>query len=161
MFARIYTYGKAMGVHGAAIVGSQLLRDYLINFSRPFCFTTAMPLHSVMAIACAYELVAQADDARQRLYQNIAIFQTSLENKGVSLPPSQTPIQAIIVPGNDKVRACAARLAAKGFDIRPIMSPTVKRGQEMLRLCLHAFNTGEEVAELADLLALILKENQP
>jgi 8-amino-7-oxononanoate synthase len=56
-FARIYTYGKAMGCHGAAVLGSETLRDYLINYSRPFIYTTALPTHSIHAIQSAYKLL--------------------------------------------------------------------------------------------------------
>jgi 8-amino-7-oxononanoate synthase len=58
-FARIYTYGKAMGCHGAAVLGSEELKQYLINFSRSFIYTTAMPEHSLLAIKAAYQFISK------------------------------------------------------------------------------------------------------
>jgi 8-amino-7-oxononanoate synthase len=65
---------------------------------------------------------------------------------------SLTPIQIVIVPGNEAVRAVAQRLQEAALDVRPILYPTVPRGSERLRIVLHSFNTGEEVDRLADLL---------
>ena len=145
-FARIHTFGKAVGCHGAIILGSQSLRDYLINFSRAFIYTTALPESSVLAISEAYELFPQMDQERDRLQQLIARFQqASLRFDRLN---SATPIQGVIVPGNEAVRSLAARLQAAGLDVRPILYPTVPKGSERLRIVLHAFNTIEELETL-------------
>lgn len=145
-FARIHTFGKAVGCHGAVILGSQQLRDYLINFSRALIYTTALPESSVLAISKAYELLPQMDKERSRLLQLIARFQqASLHFERLN---SATPIQGVIVPGNEAVRALAARLQAAGLDVRPILYPTVPKGSERLRIVLHAFNTIEEMDAL-------------
>src|SRR6185312_6797547 len=73
-FARVHTFGKAVGCHGAAILGSTLLRDYLINFSRSFIYTTALPPASVRAIARAYALLPRLDEERERLRLLIDMF---------------------------------------------------------------------------------------
>jgi 8-amino-7-oxononanoate synthase len=145
-FARIHTFGKAVGCHGAVILGSQQLRNYLINFSRAFIYTTALPESSVLAISKAYELLPQMDKERSRLQQLIARSQqASLRFECLN---SATPIQGVIVPGNEAVRALAARLQAAGLDVRPILYPTVPKGSERLRIVLHAFNTVEELEAL-------------
>ncbi len=145
-FARIHTFGKAVGCHGAIILGSPQLRDYLINFSRAFIYTTALPESSVLAISKAYELFPQMDKERDRLQQLIVRFQqASLRFERLN---SATPIQGVIVPGNEAVRALAARLQAAGLDVRPILYPTVPKGSERLRIVLHAFNTIEELDAL-------------
>ncbi len=66
---RIHTFGKAMGIHGACVVGSQLLCDFLVNFARPFIYTTALPPHSIAAIESSFDILkrisgssAQADE---------------------------------------------------------------------------------------------------
>ena len=85
-FARIYTYGKAMGCHGAAVVGSDILRNYLINFSRTFIYTTALPHYSIEAIKHAYQLLIETDQ-KEALQNNIAYFYSkagSIKNWGKS-----------------------------------------------------------------------------
>jgi len=149
-FARIHTFGKAVGCHGAIIAGSEALRDYLVNFSRAFIYTTALPESSIQAIRRAYELFPQMDKERSRLQQLIIRFQQA--SLGFERLDSNTPIQGVIVPGNESVRALAARLQAAGLDVRPILYPTVPKGGERLRIVLHAFNT---IGELDKLIALL------
>jgi 8-amino-7-oxononanoate synthase len=158
IFATICTYGKAFGVHGAAILGSDLLRQYLINFSRPFCYTTALPLQSVIAIDCAYDCIKKADLKRQQLSDLIAYLQALVQDKQIPIVKSSTSIQALVIPGNRRVKIISERLALVGFDIRPIMSPTVKRGQEILRLCLHSFNTYQEIDYLVEKIQVAIQE---
>jgi len=149
-FARIHTFGKAVGCHGAIVLGSSRLRDYLINFSRAFIYTTALPPASVRAIACAYELFPHLHDERRRLQQLIDRFQQAAI--GYARLQSNTPIQVVIVPGNAEVRALAERLQQAGLDIRPILYPTVPRGGERLRIVIHSFNTPDEIDRLTALL---------
>jgi 8-amino-7-oxononanoate synthase len=65
---------------------------------------------------------------------------------------SRTPIQGVVVPGNEAIKALAERLQAAGLDIRPILYPTVPKGSERLRIVLHAYNTMEEMDRLIGLL---------
>jgi len=149
-FARIHTFGKAAGCHGAIVLGSGRLRDYLINFSRAFIYTTALPPASVRAIARTYELFPHLNDERRRLQQLIARFQQA--PIGYARLHSGTPIQVVIVPGNAEVRALAESLQQAGLDIRPILYPTVPRGSERLRIVIHSFNTPDEIDRLTALL---------
>jgi 8-amino-7-oxononanoate synthase len=149
-FARIHTFGKAVGCHGAIVLGSSRLRDYLINFSRAFIYTTALPPASVRAIAHAYELFPHLHDERRQLQQLIDRFQQAAI--GYARLQSSTPIQVVIVPGNAEVRALAERLQQAGLDIRPILYPTVPRGSERLRIVIHSFNTSDEIDRLTGLL---------
>lgn len=149
-FARVNTFGKAVGCHGAVVLGSGLLRDYLINFSRSFIYSTALPESSVAAIRSAYELFPAMHAERQHLQQMIAWFQQADCSYGKL--PSETPIQIIIVPGNDQVKKLAGTLQAAGLDVRPILYPTVPAGKERLRIVLHAFNTAAELQQLMRLL---------
>jgi 8-amino-7-oxononanoate synthase len=63
---------------------------------------------------------------------------------------SQSPIQGVVVPGNASCRAVSDGLLHAGYDVRPILSPTVKAGSERLRICLHAFNSPAEIAGLVE-----------
>ncbi len=148
IFARIYTFGKGMGIHGACIAGSKILIDYLVNFARPFIYTTALPLHSIASIKCAFDYVKQHPELAASLAETIQLFKTNLPEQLVQQGryiESHSPIQVIMVPGNSEVRKLAACLQGNRLDIRPILSPTVKEGEERLRICLHVYNTPEEI----------------
>lgn len=148
VFARIVTFGKAYGCHGAAVLGNKELRSYLINFSRPFIYTTALPLPSILAIKNAHEFLLQNIDRIKKLKTNIKHFQEVALNFELLTLNSNSAIQCIIIPGNDKVKKLASKIQEQGFDVRPILSPTVPKGQERLRICLHSFNTKEQVDKL-------------
>jgi 8-amino-7-oxononanoate synthase len=148
--ARIHTFGKAVGCHGAIVLGSERLRQFLINFCRPLIYTTAFPPASVGAIADAYRLFPKMEAERERLRQLIDRFRRA--TIGYQRLDSLTPIQVVVVPGNAAVRELAERLQQAGLDIRPILYPTVPRGGERLRIVIHSFNTEEEIDKLTDLL---------
>jgi 8-amino-7-oxononanoate synthase len=147
-FARIHTYGKAAGCHGAIVLGSENLRNYLINFSRPFIYTTALPETSVRAIRKAYEVFPLMTGERNHLQQLVSYFQSSTIN--FERLTSTTPIQGIVVPGNEHVKNLSWHLQSNNLDIRPILYPTVPKGGERLRIVLHAFNTMEEIQLLIE-----------
>ncbi len=151
VFIRIHTFGKAMGCHGAIVVGSELLRTFLINFSRSFIYTTALPMNSLIAINQAYKLL-QRDTSRIRLLaENIRLFKKGVSTiQKIKLIESESAIQSVIIKGNEAVKKYAQELAKKGLDIRPILSPTVPKGKERLRICIHAFNTETEINTLVN-----------
>jgi 8-amino-7-oxononanoate synthase len=143
---RIYTFGKALGTHGACVAGTTDLTNYLINFARPFIYTTALPPHSLISIKNAFEFLEKHPELQSQLKLKIETF-----IKYASFPnrtDSRTAIQTVLIPGNQQVKAAALSLQQKGFDVRPIVSPTVPKGSERLRICLHSFNTDEEVKDL-------------
>ncbi len=150
VFLRIYTFGKAMGVHGACIVGANEIRDYLINFARTFIFTTALPLHSLVSIKAAFNFIAKHPEVRRRLFKNIEHYQDILNPHGIAT--SGGSIQTIKISGNQEVKLLATNLQNAGFDVRPILSPTVKVGEERLRICLHNFNLTSQIDRLTELL---------
>ncbi|MFA7445538.1 MAG: pyridoxal phosphate-dependent aminotransferase family protein [Flavobacteriaceae bacterium] len=139
VFARIMTFGKALGCHGAAIIGSSELKDYLINFSRSFIYTTALSPHSVAAILLAYQYLEKAKPEREKLQQNIELFNRLFHTTDFSA------IKSILVSGNENVKQKALQLQQSGYDVKPILSPTVAQGQERLRFCLHSYNTEAEI----------------
>jgi 8-amino-7-oxononanoate synthase len=150
VFARIYTYGKAPGCHGAAVAGSTMLKQYLVNFARPFVFTTALPEVAIRAIDASYQIFPGMQEERTKIRQLIRHFQDSpMRFEKLNSP---TAVQGVIVPGNTEVKKLAAALADAGLDVRPILYPSVPKGLERLRISLHSFNTAEEVRGLADLL---------
>lgn len=148
-FARIHTFGKALGCHGAVIVGSQLLKNFLINFSRPLIYTTALSPHAVSCIIQAHEAVRNCTQ-RELLQENIAFFKDHMSHN--QMLESKSAIQCLIVPGNKACKEMAKKLHKEGYDIRPILYPTVKKGEERLRICLHSFNTKKQILHLCQLL---------
>ncbi len=145
VLARIHTFGKALGVHGAAVVGSPLLREYLINFARSFIYTTAQPFHTLLSIQCAYELLPDSDTQRRQLQEHIAFFREQSGKIPFGVLDSKSPIQGVMIPGNENARKAAQTLEDHGYYAKAILSPTVPARKERLRICLHAFNTKEEI----------------
>lgn len=158
VFARIITFGKAVGCHGAAILGSEALKSYLVNFARSFIYTTAMPPHSLAAVIAALNYMSSSSKEQQRLKGNIIFFneQIKAHNLDVYFIPSNSAIHCCIVAGNEKVKECSKVLFENGFDVRPILSPTVPIGKERLRFCLHSFNTEKELAQVVTILSKLL-----
>lgn len=153
IFCRIHTFGKAMGTHGACVVGTHELKSFLINFSRPFIYTTALPLHTVCTIKCNHKYLFNNQILINLLHENIKLFTSQLSEFAKSkMIPSQSAIQALIVEGNVEVKQKAKYLAEQGFLIKPILSPTVKEGQERLRICIRTTHKQEEIIKLATLL---------
>ncbi len=149
IFTRIHTFGKAMGCHGAAILGSNTLRDFLINYSRSFIYSTSLPPHSVASVMAAYELLPAMNAERNSIRELITLFRDQLSsNNSFTSIQSESPIQCIIVSGNDNVRDFSQQIINNGFDVRPVFSPTVPKGKERIRICLHSFNTAQEVENL-------------
>ncbi len=149
VFARIITFGKAVGSHGAAILGSNTLKKYLLNFARSLIYTTALPPHSLAGLVSAYEFLnSKAGPALEKLRANIAFFSRISAESPMSFAfvPSASAVQICIIPGNLPVKEAAERIRKQGMDVRPILSPTVPEGKERLRFCLHSFNTEEHIS---------------
>ena len=157
VLARILTFGKGLGCHGAAIICSQNLKDYLINFSRSLIYTTALPPHALATINCAYEELANTNRIK-KLEQNISFFSSELKrlNLHKKFIKSHSAIHCCIISGNDNVKSIAQKLQNKGFDVKPILSPTVPRDQERLRFCLHSYNSQQEITEVLQLLTIFV-----
>ncbi len=152
VFARVHTFGKGLGCHGAIILGSGLLRDYLINFSRAFIYTTALPVHSLVAIHQAYELFQKSEEQIIILRSLITLFKAkAAKNPAIQLIESNSPIQCIVIPGNGEVKKIASKLQEEGLDVRPILSPTVQKGKERLRICIHVYNNESDINRLIEL----------
>ena len=155
VFARIMTFGKGLGCHGAAVLGSQELKSYLVNFSRSFIYTTGLSPHSVATILIAYHHLKIEKNALVNLKENIQYFNQQKVHFGLKplFVYSKSAIQCAVIPGNEKVKNIASQLQEKGFDVKAILSPTVPEGQERLRFCLHSYNSEKEINEVMQELA--------
>ena len=150
VFARIITFGKGLGCHGAVILGSVDLKSYLVNFARSLIYTTGLSPHAVATIQVAYKNLTQNNDARNNLRNNIIIFNQQKQLTGLKplFVRSKSAIQCAVIPGNEKVKSVATALQNQGYNVKAILSPTVPEGQERLRICLHNYNSEEEITHL-------------
>jgi 8-amino-7-oxononanoate synthase len=151
VFARLVTFGKGLGCHGAVVLGSCTLREYLINFARSFIYTTAAPVHQIVSVKMAYQLLEASDGQIDSLRQKIALFKNGIvESDTYPLLKSDSPIQCVVLKSNEGAKNAALYLQKQGFDVRAILSPTVSQGTERIRICLHIFNSDEEINRLTE-----------
>ncbi len=147
VYAVVHTFGKALGLHGAAVTGSAVLRNFLLNQARSFIYATALPPHIYLQVQKVYELLPGAD--RSALIELIRYFRKAVADlHHISFIDSLSPIQGIVVGDNFKTKSLANALFDTGFFVRPILSPTVPVGKERIRICLHSFNTTKQVDAL-------------
>ena len=151
---KIITFGKAIGCHGACILGPEVLKQYLVNYARPLVFSTAIPPSSCQAVLNSYRFIEQHPEIVTKLHVNIRAYR--LLTKGLEVIGSETAIQGFICPGNERVGWFAAELQKRGLDVRPIKAPTVPAGKERLRICIHAHNTMEEIEHLVSSIRQIM-----
>ena len=151
-FARIHTFGKALGCQGAIVLGSTVLVDYLVNFCRPFIFTTALPPAAIAGVLTAYRKFPRADSSRKSVFALATRFRSS--EVPFPLGDGTGPVQVVFLPGNDRAIQAGEWLRSRGLDVRPVLHPTVPLGSERLRIVLHSYNDPAEV----DLLTGALRE---
>jgi 8-amino-7-oxononanoate synthase len=160
VYARIHTFGKALGFHGAAVLGSAILRMYLINYSRAFIYTTAPPPQYFSQIKRIYRLLGETNV--QPLFSLIEYFRLKADTyKNLEIIDSQSPIQALIIGDNFKAKSIENQLIRQGFFVKAILSPTVPVGTERLRISIHSFNTQGQIDHLlAHVAATLVTENK-
>lgn len=157
VFARIITFGKALGCHGAAILGSKALTQYLINFARSFIYTTALPPHTLMTLKSVYIELPKTHEI-SKLHDYIIFFKSEIIKNKIQhhFIKSNSAIQCCKILGNDHVKAISNQLLKRGFNVKPILSPTVPIGEERLRFCLHSFNSEKDIKDVTQLLATLI-----
>lgn len=143
VFARVITFGKAFGAHGAVVLIDQLFKKYLVNFCPSLIYTTAMPAHSLIAIRESVRLCQESNINRKAIFLKIEKLKNILNR-----PFQQTPIFSIPIPSIDLLKEMTVNLRDNSFMVSPIYSPTVKKGTERLRICLHAFNEDRDIEKL-------------
>ncbi len=161
IFARIHTFGKAIGCHGAAILGCERLTEYLINYSRSFIYSTALSPYSIANIIVAYQTLEKTNSI-EKLIRNISYFKDQIFVNGLAsiFRKSDSQIQCCIISGNERVKKIAKILFEGGFDVKPILSPTVSKDEERLRFCIHSYNSFGEIKSVLGLLSKYIKPLQ-
>lgn len=146
------TLGKAAGVGGAFVAGSELVMDYLLQKARSYIFTTAQPPAVACALVKSLELIAAGDARRAHLQALIRQLQEGLAGLPWQLLPSQTAIQPLIVGDNEAALALSQALWERGLWVAAIRPPTVPVGTARLRISLSAAHSQADVASLVDAL---------
>lgn len=149
------TFGKAFGTAGAFVAGSTQLIEALIQFCRPYVYTTAMPPALAAATRCSLALVQQEHWRREHLQKLISRFRHGCEQLGLALTDSSTPIQAVLLgtPGN--ALAASRALEERGLLLTAIRPPTVPAGSSRLRITLSAAHSEQDVEALLAALACL------
>ena len=167
VFARLHTFGKAMSSFGgkcinyeadtadfiAIVLCSSITREYLINYARTLIYTTALPFSSLASISISYQYLQNGliDERLSHLWSlttHTHKLLTSLSSTTVKLRVNKEPRSPIIPVFTSEPRSLARFCQEQGFTVRPIVAPTVPKGSERVRICLHAGNTVEEVEGL-------------
>lgn len=142
------TLGKAFGVSGAFVAGSQVLIQALIQYARPYIYTTAMPQTNAVAIRAALKEVKAANASRETLNANITQFKQGAQKMGLELWPSNTAIQPIMLGKSETALAWSETLKQQGFWVTAIRPPTVPKNQARLRVTLSAGHSPEQIIAL-------------
>ena len=147
------TLGKALGSFGAFVAGSEDLIESLIQFARPYVYTTAMPPAVAEASRAALALVDAEPWRRAQLAALVARLRRGAEQLGLPLMPSGTAIQPLRVGDAGRALALAELLRSRGIWITAIRPPTVPAGSSRLRITLTAAHSEAQVDRLLDALA--------
>ncbi|WP_282278014.1 8-amino-7-oxononanoate synthase [Stenotrophomonas sp. PS02297] len=147
---QLATLGKALGGHGAVVLGEESLIQHLAETARPYIYTTALPPAQAAASLAAVKLARRDHWRREKLVELIAAFRDGARRNGLELMPSETPIQPLLCGDEATVMALGAALEQSGFLVGAIRPPTVPEGKARLRITLSALHTIEQVKALVD-----------
>ena len=143
VFARFVTFGKAYGYHGGAILGSIELKQFLINFARSFIYTTALPAEAYQQIEQRIQH-SRIPELQRKLQENIRVFRAGFPDT-TFISGINSPIHILRYGDVSKTKEISTILVNEGFAVKPIYSPTVALGQEGIRICIHSFNSEQEI----------------
>jgi len=147
------TFGKAFGTSGAFVAGSEALIETLIQKSRTYIYTTALPPAIAAATRTSLKLLQADGWRRDKLNQLIAHFRRGAEQLGLELMPSESAIQPIILGESQKAMQASAALLKQGIWVSAIRPPTVAQGSARLRITFSAAHDIEHVDQLLGALA--------
>ena len=146
------TLGKSFGTFGAFVAGSEALIESLIQFSRSYIYTTAMPPAIAAATLASLKILRQETWRRDKLASLIAQFRLGAEQIGLQLMESSTPIQPVLINDDQKVMQVSAVLREQGILVGAIRPPTVPVGSGRLRITFSADHSEEQVEKLLNAL---------
>lgn len=147
------TLGKAFGTFGAFVAGPRDLLDFLVQKSRTYIYTTALPPALAHATLRSLSLIQTEDWRRVYLKRLIHRFRAAASGLGFHLLDSESPIQPIVIGDNGVALAASQKLLESGFLVIPVRPPTVPKGTARLRVTLTAGHTEGQVDQLLDALS--------
>jgi 8-amino-7-oxononanoate synthase len=153
--------GKGFGSFGAFIAGSDTLIETLIQFARPYIYTTALPPAVAAASLASLNIIRNDQARRAHLQALIHRFCSGACDLGLPLMASQTAIQPLVIGDSAKAMQASQRLAERGLLVGAIRPPTVPAGTARLRVTLTADHSAEQVDRLLEALAQVLAEVVP
>jgi 8-amino-7-oxononanoate synthase len=153
------TLGKAAGVFGAFVAGSEALIEMLIQKSRTYIYTTAVPAAVAAATRAALKIVQSEPWRREHLQSLIAQFRAGARELGLALIDSPTPIQPLVLGDETRVLAASERLLEHGFLGAAIRPPTVPQGTARLRITFSAAHETQDVQRLLEALSHLPHEH--
>ncbi|MCW8825474.1 MAG: 8-amino-7-oxononanoate synthase [Gammaproteobacteria bacterium] len=146
------TLGKAAGVFGAFVAGSEELVETLIQRARSYIYTTAIPPAVAEALRASLKIIQNDNERREQLHAHIKYFRSGASELGLQLLNSPTAIQPILVGSNEATVEISRRLFDAGFAVSAIRPPTVPEGSARLRITLSANHSEEQIDKLLDAL---------
>ena len=152
------TLSKALGSHGAYLVGSNDVVQYLINVARPFIFTTALPPAIAASASVALTVVQREPERRARLWSNRQYLFTGLQRLGFRMTPTDSPIVPVVVGDAAKASAFAERLLTHGVYATAIRPPTVPEGTSRIRFTVTSEHTTAQLDEALQALTIAGRE---
>ncbi len=148
VYARIITFGKALGCHGAMVLGSDVLRTYLVNYARSLIYTTMMSVSDQKAIYCALDMLTCINFKNLKTSYLGSLFKQKVNDCGFLVLGGVGPVQSVVISGNEQVKSLESKIRKSGYWVKAILSPTVPEGSERIRVCFHEFNSEEQVLGL-------------
>ncbi|MDQ2076324.1 8-amino-7-oxononanoate synthase [Marinimicrobium sp. ABcell2] len=152
------TLGKALGTFGAFVAGSEVLIETLIQQARSYIYTTAMPPAVAAASRLSLRLFQEESWRREALRNRIHQFRQGAESLGLTLMPSETAIQPLLVGDEARALELADKLAGRGVLVIAIRPPTVPVGTARLRITLSAEHSEQQVTQLLDALGELTRD---
>jgi glycine C-acetyltransferase len=144
---QVGTLSKAVGVLGGYVAGRQQLRDYLVQRSRPFLFSTSHPPAVVAACLAAIDVLEQEPERIDRLWENTRFFKAALERLGFDTGSSETPITPVIVGATETAQRMARGLFEQGVFATSVVFPTVPLDKARIRTIVTSEHTRDELEE--------------
>lgn len=150
----VVTFGKGFGVSGAAILCSDSVADYLLQFARHLIYSTSMPPAQAQALRAALAVIRspEGDERREKLAMLIQRFRAGMTNPDLLLAQSDSAIQPLIVGDNQKALQLAQTLRDRGCWVTAIRPPTVPVGTARLRLTLTQAHEAQDIDRLLEVL---------